>query len=527
MGGYGGNGGDKGVSLEIAPTISRGIDRNNPRRKEKKSIGFSRTVNTLVLDITKSITNDAVKSDDINAVNIKNIGRIPTFIMLGYRLWDGSASDGGNNYHLNYILKPGDELYLPTIRGVISDETIEPLVGTVVTDVVPDANMYLDSTANTDNETATDNIIGDNDDTTLYLEPHSTATDCTANMFRVGDLIRCTNEIMEVTAIGTKADLANNTLTVKRGMYGSAAAADHADADAVTFAFFNAYHDFDKYSVAQTDSQGRFKCFNMFGVGRAATALQGITPGSFSVQFYEAGYQELGLSGITSSTNSSLTAGGSYWFKIAIDGGTAEQINFTVDSSNTNWGGNNGIISLINSALVDKYDNSASNTFQKKSSVEIVGGDIRFTSGTHLATSAIALTAGVDGASASYNLFAQQNGHIPALANLDAAVAAKLAPTTTYDPVTYASSYKEELFVYDDGIGKLFGKARGTINYESGALDMVGCPPNAQFVVTFSHSGCFSGKQDATETAKMNSLQKVYANIPSQKWAGEIEIETF
>ena len=222
-----------------------------------------------------------------------------------------------------------------------------------------------------------------------------------------------------------------------------------------------------------------------------------------------------------------MTAGGSYWFKIAIDGGTAEQINFTVDSSNTNWGGNNGIISLINSALVDKYDNSASNTFQKKSSVEIVGGDIRFTSGTHLATSAIALTAGVDGASASYNLFAQQNGHIPALANLDAAVAAKLAPTTTYDPVTYASSYKEELFVYDDGIGKLFGKARGTINYETGALDMVGCPPNAQFVVTFSHSGCFSGKQDATETAKMNSLQKVYANIPSQKWAGEIEIETY
>ena len=69
-------------------------------------------------------------------------------------------------------------------------------------DGVPDANMYTDSTADLDNTTATDNIVGDNDDTTAYVETYTSAANCNANFFRVGDLIRVTNEIMEVTAIG-------------------------------------------------------------------------------------------------------------------------------------------------------------------------------------------------------------------------------------------------------------------------------------------------------------------------------------
>ena len=56
---------------------------------------------------------------------------------------------------------------------------------------------------------------------------------------------------------------------------------------------------------------------------------------------------------------------------------------------------------------------------------------------------------------------------------------------------------------------------------------MVGCPPNAQFRLSYVHTSAFSGRQDATMTTKMNSLQAVYANIPSQKWMGELEIETY
>ena len=523
--GYGG--GDPSTDAAFGSpvnTVTGGIDKSKPVSKTKKGIGYSATDNTLLLDITKTTTEGSVQSSDIRALNIKNAGKIPTFIMLAYQHWTDATTQDGNTHHVHYLIKPGEELFMPTIRGIISDEDIAPYAGTAVADGVPDANMYTDSTADLDNTTATDNIVGDNDDTTAYVETYTSAANCNANFFRVGDLIRVTNEIMEVTALGDKSDLANSTLTVKRGVYGSTAVDSHADDADIRLPFFNAYHDFDKYSVAQTDSQGRFKCFNMFGVGRAATALQGIVPGSFSVQFYEAGYQELGLSGITSSTNSGLTAGETLKLDITVDGGSLFQdLTFTLDSSNVNFGGKNGVVAKIQAALDVQYY-TAGNLFEKKVHVGIVDGDIRFTSGSHLATSAILLA---DTGDSDTFIDAAANGRIPASGSIDAAVAAKLATTTKYDPVTYATSFKQALFVYDDGNGNLFGKARGTINYETGAIDMVGCPPNAQFVYSVLHTSAFSGKQDATESTKMNSLQAVYANIPSQKWAGEIEIETF
>ena len=117
-------------------------------------------------------------------------------------------------------------------------------------------------------------------------------------------------------------------------------------------------------------------------------------------------------------------------------------------------------------------------------------------------------------------------GRVPAVASVDAAIGARLAQAVKYDPVTYAETYNQDLFAYDDGNGRIFGKAKGSINYETGAVDFVG-PPNAQFVFSVLHTSAFSGKKDATEGAKMNSLQSVYGNIPSQKWQGELEIKTY
>ena len=178
----------------------------------------------------------------------------------------------------------------------------------------------------------------------------------------------------------------------------------------------------------------------------------------------------------------------------------------------------------MQTALDDKYNNTASNTFQQKSTVGIVDGDIRFTSGQSLSTSAIALTAGTDGASASYNIFAQQNGWFPALANIRDAIAARLPDDVVYDPITYTSIPNTGAFGYDDGYGRLSGMCTGTINYETGAIDMIGCPVNAEFVVTCLHTSAFSGKINATDTAKMNSLKAIYGNVPNQKWNGELTI---
>ena len=512
-----------GASIEGSSLALSGASGASGKILERiHSLSYHATDHKLLLDIEAEQTVGSVKTDKVGAITITNSGGTPSFAILAYRLWTTATAMSATTYHLNYLLKPGESLYVPDTMAVVADETVEQLAGTAVTNAAPDSNEYTDSTADVDSATA-DGIVGHATSTRVYLEPYTSAANCTANLFRVGDLIRVRNEVMEVTAIGDKSDLANNYLDVKRDMYGTDGGTSAVDDDPVRLPFFNAYHDFDKYSVAQTDSNGKFKCFNYFGQGRAATNLQGITPGSVAIKFYNTGYQSLGLSGIAPSSDTSLTAGGSYWFKIAIDGGTAEAINFTVDSSNTNWGGTNGVLSKINTALEDKYNNSASNTFQQRSSVGIVNGDVRFTSGQGLSTSAIALTAGTDGASASYNIFAQQNGHIPALANVPDAVAARLPDDVDYDSITYESIPNTSVFMYDDGYGNLFGSGTGRINYETGAIDFTG-PVNSEFVVSCLHTSAFSGKQNATDTAKMNTIKAIYGNVPNQKWNGELTI---
>ena len=183
------------------------------------------------------------------------------------------------------------------------------------------------------------------------------------------------------------------------------------------------------------------------------------------------------------------------------------------------------MLQKINTALDDKYNNSASNTFQQKSSVAIVNGDVRFTSGQRLSTSAIALTAGTDGASASYNIFAQQNGWFPALANVPDAIAAKLPDDVVYDRITYATSPNTGAFIYDDGYGSLTGSmGSGSLNLETGEIHMTGCPANAEFVYSCLHTSPFSGRTNATNAAKMNSIKAIYGNMTSQSGAGELTI---
>ena len=498
-GGFGGNQRVKTAVLEKSKVVS---------------YGTTNQIYKISSDASASASNELMPS----SIELQNTGSTPVVILTGYETYSDETSGAGATRYLHNMLMPG-EMYYPPVRAVISTENASTQFdGTVVSNTAPNSNEYTDSTADVDHATAS-TMGSDAAHTTLNLE------DGHSKFFRVGDLIRLENEICEVTATGTGADLANSTLTITRGAYGSTAAT-HADDIAVRLPFFNAYHDFDKYSVAQTDSNGKFKCYNFFGLGRASSGNQGIVPGSLAIKFYNPGYQSLGLSGMTSGTDSALTASGSYWFKIAIDGGTAESINFTVDSSNTNWGGTNGIINKMQSAMDDKYKNTSSNTFEQKSTVGIVNGDIRFTSGTHLSTSAIALTAGTDGASASYNIFAQQNGRFPALANIRSAVAARLPDDVSYDRVTYTTS-PNNVFCYDNGYGRLLGVCSGTINYETGAIDMIGAPVNAEFVYSVAHTSAFSGKLAEAGTGRINGLIEILANVSNQKQTGSVMLRTY
>ena len=442
---------------------------------------------------------------------IKNTGLVGVEVVLTGEEWaDASPDTNGGSSNQSMLIPSGDFVYLPNLRQLnYETATTSAANGETLDNQAPHPTMALDPGGDVD--TSTDSTITSSTSvTTIYLE------DGHSKYYKVGDLIKIDNEIMEVTAVGTGADLANSSLTVKRGMYGSTAAT-HADDAPVSLTYFNAYADFDKYSSAQTDGSGRYKAMNLFGYGRKSDAVaDGFVAGSFSGKFYSAGYQELGLSGITSSTESGLTASTAYQFTIAVDGGSAYDLDVTT-STNTKFGGSDGVIQKIQDAL-DAGFYASGNLFEKKVTVGIVNGDIRFTSGQRLSTSAIALGDSSGGDTDIWGV-----GRIPAVADVEAAVAAQLPDDVVYDKKTNQSKPNVSAMFYDDGHGNISGACTGTINYETGAIDLNGCPPNANFVVSAAYGSAHSGGEEYTSTLG-NSISLISGRSVNPKINSTIEI---
>ena len=442
---------------------------------------------------------------------IKNSGAIGAELRISFETWAAASPDtNGAAAFYSYLLGAGDFVFFPNIRQCGYANSTSAANGQTLDNQVPHSNMYLDSGADVDSATS-DTITSDATETTLNLE------DGHSKRFKVGDLIRLENEICEVTAVGTGADLANSTCTIVRGLYGSTAAT-HADDVAVRLPFFNAYADFDKYSTAQTDSSGRYKAMNLLGYGRTAAAVaDGFVAGSISGKFYSAGYQELGMSGITSSTESGLAASTAYAIDIACDGGSDHTLAFTT-STNTKFGGSDGILRKIQDALDVQYYTTSSNLLDKRVTVGIVNGDIRFTSGQRLSTSAISVTAPASGTT----IFGVGR-FVMAVGAIEAPVVAKLPDDVIYDKVTNQSSPNVSAFFYDDGHGNISGACNGTINYETGAIDITGCPPNAHFVISATHGSALAGGSEFSTTLG-NSIAAISARSVNPKIDTTIDI---
>ena len=518
MGGYGGEGGTDTPQQTGGAAI---LDQRSvrPGARSDQVINIKQRVGTSDITLfTADEDKGGAKLPSAKSLQFRNEGNSALGVQMKLNHWTNATTENTDSasVYLQFLVRKGEIINFPMSR-IISSVADGVLSGTSVTNTAPDSNMYTDSTADVDHATAS-TIGSDATHTTLNLE------DGHSKFFRVGDLIRLEDEICEVTAVGTGADLANSTCTIIRGLHGSQAAT-HADDVAVRFPFFNAYHPFTAatggYDKVQTDNDGKFKATNFFGYGRGVDLpTAGLLPGSIAIKCYNPGYQELGLSGITPGTPSGLTAGGSYWLKLSIDGSTAESINFTVDASNTNMGGRNGILSKVQEVINEKYYNTAANIFEQKATVGIVNGDIRFTSGSYLSTSAIALTAGVDGASASYNIFAQQNGRFPILAKIEDAIAARLPDDTIPDPTTGNAISNTSAFMYDNGHGRLVGNGSGTIDYDTGVIDFTS-KPNAEFVVSAIHTGALAG--NVTETTS-NTIMEIKARSLNPKVEGKINV---
>ena len=332
------------------------------------------------------------------------------------------------------------------------------------------------------------------------------------DFFRVGDLLRFGDEIVEVTAIST------NDLTIRRGLYGSTAAS-HSDNAVIRFPFFNAYSNYNKFTHTQTNESGKCKIHNLFGYGRSKTYPTGIVKGSFAMKFYNNGYQELGLSGITPNTESGLAASTAYAFNITVDGGsTFADLTFTTDASNTKFGGNNGVLSKIQSAL-DTQFYTAGNLFEKGVTVSIVNGDVRFASTNRTRASAILLAAPSSGTT-PFGV-----GRIPAIGSVESAVEALLPDDTVFDKATYIEMKNQATFAYDDGKGNIVGSATGTINYETGMLDFTG-PANAEFVASFNYDSAHSGGLSDTSNQE-NGIITISARSVNSKINAEVELLGF
>ena len=342
---------------------------------------------------------------NVRAMVIKNHGIVSSEIQFSFTDYiDSSNVDDANSKDVagtgavvtrqaSFLLGAGEYIFLPNVKWV-SYATANSAANAKPT--TNGAYLTLTSDLEVDSGTLINQADFEDDSTTLTVDD--------GDLFRVGDLIQVgindttatRIEVMRVTSIAT------HVLSVDRALYGTSAADKDSQTNAtsgavnnakVYFPIFNTYGDYNDFSVVQTDNSGRFAASNFFGYGRVAdSTADGIVAGSLAGKFYEAGYQALGMKGITPQTNSGLSASTAYYFTIAVDGGSTIELTFTSDSSNVNFGGTNGIIRKIQDALDTQYY-TAGNMFEKKVHVGIVDGDLRFTSGQYLSTSAIALTA--------------------------------------------------------------------------------------------------------------------------------------
>ena len=453
----------------------------------------------LISILSNSTAMGSLTLSDCKTLMIKNSGAVGAELNILLNGWTNLVPDADTSpQYVSMLLGSGDFIMLPNLRVLGYSDSNSAGDAYQLDNQVPDANMYTDSTAKTTEGFA------DGDDTTIVFD--NAAGGGAGGMFYAGDLIRLDDEVCRIVS------LTATTFTVDRAVHGTAKA-DHTNNTDIRLPFFNAYADFDKYTTAQTDASGRFKASNFFGYGRAVLASAGgLVPGTVSGYFYSAGSQELGMSGISSSTESGLTASTAYKIDITVDGGTLFQdLTFTL-STNTKFGGSDGVIRKIQDALDVQYY-TAGNLLEKRVTVSIVNGDIRFTSGQHLSTSAILLA---DTGDAGSFLDAAANGRIPIAGDIEAAVAARLPDDTIVDKKTGISSPNVAAFFYDDGKGNISGACNGTISYESGAITLNGCPPNANFVVSVNYGAAHSGGNKYV-AANGNSIMQIQARSTNAK----------
>ena len=508
-----------------------------------------------ILAIAGTDSDSVTTADTTNGVRINNIGSFPVVAMVGYIHYTDEDTASATTLFLHTLLLPGESIE-PNMRGIIStqgsnttsthgsfaDRSLWNLAATaqVVDFTAPNTALKVD----TGDNSASGELANTTDPVVFELDNGH-------EKYRVGDYLRVENEIVKVEGTyddnPTASTVADNHIVVSRAHFGSAAASHSGTAD-IYFAIFNEHYDFDRAlsgssQLVQTDSLGRYRSCNFFGYGRddSGTSPFGLVPGSVCIRFYSSAYQEVYMGGsgadggsgvsnipINANISSKLTASTAYAFNITIDDSSATTISFTTDSDNVKFGGSQGIVNKIQSAINTATRTVGNALFGYNCTVSVVNGALRFTSNSHLAPhdgtngSKILLA----DAGSGTNVFSGSAGIFPDITMANAPVEPALPDLNVYDPITYSTSRNMENICYDNSFGGLTGASGGTVNYETGYIDMVGAPINAQFEVSVVHNSPFSGKLDPNKT-DTNTIKSIHANVLSKNMVGKIRVETW
>ena len=471
------------------------------------------------------------KVDDLKRLTIRNTGVTALEVELQIDSWTNGTPDANISSPaqriLRFMIPVGEHLYIPNLR-LVDFSTSGSAGDAYALDNVSPASINS-------------GYLFQDSGSTLGANLEDSETTVTANAsthpFYVGDLIQVgldtatttRQEIMRVTAIS------GATLTVDRALYGTSKADKDSQTNGTNGAvsgariyipFFNIESNsnhYNGYATAQTSNNGIFHIKNFFGYGRYTSNIAGgLVPGSVSGKFYLPGYQSLGMSGITSSTHSGLAASTEYGFDITVDGSgnlTSDYMKFTTDSSNLNFGGSNGIINKMQSALDEQYYTTSSAVHTERVIVSIVDGDIRFTSGQALSASAILLAAPSAGETTPFGV-----GRFPAIGSVRSPVGALLPSDTIIDRTSGVTKPNRDVFFYDDGHSNIRGAVQGTVNYETGELRLTSCPRNANFVVSANYGSAMSGGVRTSAAASRNSINSISARSLNLKVNGQLEV---
>lgn len=440
---------------------------------------------------------------------LKNEGKVPVEIIISLQSWktasgtngddgvdsvnahdlDGGGSTNDKKAFLNFIIPAGEHFEFPSIRMLTSWKSETRANATQLDAFDPTSinsgAFYVDTTCNTAEDM-------DTSETDLDVNQ--------AGFLKAGDYITIHTDDTEVMKIISKSDgdtdlgTGAQTLTVERAVLGSTATAS-TNGEAVNLYYQNSNFTLNNTDyrgggdgtgteVIKTDENGNFSSTNFFGYGRKTDSIaDGIVPGSVTIQFQGVTYQKFGLSGLTGRTQTGLTASTEYGFNINDSGGGAVEVTFTTSATNSTFGGSDGLIRTIQSALDSEY-NGTGNLKGRQINVYLENGDICFYNENRTGGTSLVFT----NPSTATNLFGA--GIFPAYNNLGDYRVGGFDTLYSHDNLTYVQSLDQKNMIYDDGSG---GLGNGTINYETGALNLTGCPKNSEMRVWASTNSAFSG----------------------------------